>query len=184
VHQVIRLERNYGQRAAWDAPNLLSPENLGGEDYYVVTDCDLDIGQVPLDVLNVLKTVLDNWPDIQKAGLSLELSDIPDTHPDKKFIHNSEDKYWSKIFSTITSTPYGVEKSCDIYDAEIETTFAMYRKSERWRGYQAVRLGRPYTARHTPWYWDWANLPPDARHYLLHAKLSWTAHSARIRNTQ
>ena len=157
THRVVRMEKNKGIRAAWTIPGLT--------ERYVVTDCDLDLSTVPSDVFQVMHEELNRADTYTKVGLSLEINDIPDHNPDKPFILSNEGKYWN------TKEGRG-------YNAPIDTTFAMYRRSG-WGGYSAIRLDRPYTARHVPWYWDPKHLPEDYKHYLRNPDLSGISYSDR-----
>lgn len=160
-YEVVRTGGNHGQRAAWDCGVVA--KHADGP--YVVTDGDLDLSECPDDTLEHLAWLLERNPDRDKVGLSLRIDNIPDHNPDKAFVISNESKFWEKRI------PFG-------FDADIETTFAMYRRGEVWRGYQAMRTDRPYTAIHTPWYWDHANLPDDARCYLRRAVKQWTGYTA------
>ena len=52
-----------------------------------------------------------------------------------------------------------------VYDAQIDTTFALYHQPAPHRFDRAVRTGFPYVARHTPWYLDDRSLPEDEAFY-------------------
>ncbi|MGZ4257846.1 MAG: class I SAM-dependent methyltransferase, partial [Gaiellaceae bacterium] len=52
-----------------------------------------------------------------------------------------------------------------VYDAQIDTTFALYRRPAPHGFDRAVRTGFPYVARHTPWYLDDHSLPEDEAFY-------------------
>lgn len=160
---VERTGGNYGQRAAWDT-GAVAKYSHGP---YVVTDSDLDIDECPDDTLEHLAWLLEKNPDREKVGLSLRISDIPMNNPDREFIIRHEWQFWTK------RRPLG-------FDADIETTFAAYRHGEGWKGYQAMRTDWPYTAVHTPWYWDRENLPEDAKCYLRRAVRQWTGYTARM----
>jgi len=167
--EVVRLGENKGQRSAWDSGVVSRLCNERFERYadgpYVVTDGDLDLSECPDDTLEHLEWLLDRNPDRQKVGLSLRIDNIPDHNIHKAFIVSNESKFWEKRI------PFG-------FDADIETTFAMYRRGDVWRGYQAMRTDKPYTAIHTPWYWDEKNLPDDAACYLRRAVKQWTGYTA------
>jgi hypothetical protein len=132
--EIVRLAKNHGPRAPWQVP-IDAPR-------YVVTDCDLDISGVPADVLAVLAEGLERYPWAIKAGLSLEIDDLPDGYKFKQMVLDRERPAWSD------------QVDDRFYRAEIDTTFAMYRKYPPWAGEYgpALRAARPYTARHVPWY--------------------------------
>ena len=72
--EVQRLAFNGGSQAPWRFADLAR-----GAAYYAVTDSDLDLDGVPLDLLAVLRDGLNRFPEANKAGLSLEVHDLPDT---------------------------------------------------------------------------------------------------------
>lgn len=149
--------KNYGVHAPWDGGFILDKMHHAkrfGSSYYVVTDCDLDIGSVPTDVLTRMRTILNERDDIQKVGLSIEINDLPDNDM-KDQILSFEEKYW-KV------------RDNSGWSADCDSAFCMYRAGSNWTGYQCIRLDRPYTARHVPWYWDATNLPADAQWYVEH----------------
>lgn len=160
---------NHGQRAAWDCgivAKYMAPGDSG--DCYVVTDGDLNIDACPDDTLEHLRKLLLENPDREKVGLSLRIDDIPEHNKDRAFVLSNEEKFWQKRLNQ-----YG-------FDADIETTFAMYRRGDAWRGCQAMRTDKPYTAVHVPWYWDSERLPDDAMCYLRRAERQWTGYTARM----
>lgn len=145
--RVIRRERNGGPMAAF--------REVDNRDWYVITDCDLDIGHVPRDALARLRTVMKERPAIRKAGLSLEIHDLPDTRLGLA-VRDWESKFWE---NRVLGAPF--------FAANIATTFCVQRPGTRWVGYgPALRADRPYTARHEPWYWEPDNLTDEQRFYL------------------
>lgn len=149
VH-VIRAA-NLGNRAPWNFVNIGSP--------YIVSDADLDMGKVPRDVLKHLEYALEKYPNAIKAGVSLRIDDLPDGAPLKGKVIDWESKFWTKPLDAVH------------YDADIDTTFALYRKGEGHGGYgPAVRLAPPYVARHVPWYLTPSTTTEDWRHYFANAK--------------
>ena len=157
--EVIRLEQNVGPHAPWQVKAELRASN-----YYVVTDSDLDIGNIPLDVLSVLRSGLDRYPKAAKAGLSLEIDDLPDQSPLKDSVRKHELQFWTEKLSP------------KWWWAGIDTTFAMYRPGEGYgRCYDCLRADRPYTARHLPWYMTPTTLTPEQVYFLknCNAGSSW-----------
>ena len=88
---------------------------------------------------------------VDKIGFSLEINDLPDTEIGKA-AKDHESKYW------IQEHPSG-------WESHIDTTFALYSKGMRFT-YDAVRLDRPYTIKHEPWYITKENITPEWRYYL------------------
>lgn len=132
---------------------------------YVVSDSDLDLSGVPNDAVAKLAQALADNPDVAKAGLSLEYEDIPDSFPDKVSVLAYETNYWK------VPRPGG-------FLAGVGATFALYLPERHGLldadFYNAVRLDRPYTAKHLPWYLDVDNLSDEMRQF--YAKCDNTSH--------
>lgn len=140
-------------------------------DYYVVTDDDLDISEIPSDVLTVLRAGLDARPDVVKCGLSLRINDLPDKYPFKRSVIEDQKQYWANpSFELLYENKYDNIIGRYFYEANIDTTFAMYRTRDIERiGPQArgkgLRVGPPYCARHLPWYQDPAEWTEEDWYY-------------------
>lgn len=135
-YEVRRLGYNGGAAGAWQA--------LGEQrEPFVVTDPDLDLSRVPAD-----------WPEVLasglalngvKCGLSIEDGDLP---ADSLFygfdqaVMEVQARVWSK---PMTGQGEG------FYDFPIGHTFALYNPAPAF-AIGGIRTGRPYTARHLPWY--------------------------------
>lgn len=141
----LNREPNHGRLAFWKS-GLAAREPRA--DFFVVTDADLDLSQVPAGFVDVLARGLHLHPDVTKCGLSIETDDLPEDNVFRRY----ESVYWTPLES-------------GYLDAPVDTTLAMYRRSKmneasRWdedlgmgaRFYSAVRAPRPYTCRHLPWY--------------------------------
>jgi hypothetical protein len=136
---------NNGPHYAWDPKH----KDLRMGDYFIVTDPDCIYDAVP-----------DNWLDkmlkakVDKIGFSLEINDLPDSNIGKEaYAHESQ--FWNKKHS------HG-------WESHIDTTFALYRRNISFR-YEAVRLDRPYTIKHKPWYLTKENIDHEWKYYLDHA---------------
>jgi hypothetical protein len=148
-HRVIRLGKNTGHRAPF-TPEILSQIST---DYFVVTDPDLGLSDVPKDVLTVMHKFLSTRP-VEKVGLSLEYRTVPMDSPYYKHVHA-----WEKSLHRTQAITVGLRK------APVDTTFAMYSKSKRTDYFKGgVRMDRPYTARHYPWE---VVVPDDEFRYYL-----------------
>ena len=139
--KVHTFNQRYGERVFWDSGLFKEYD----DEYYIVTDHDLDISNVPPDYTEVLIKGLEN-KDITKCGLSLDIDDLPDT-PYGKDVIGCELKYW------------GDKDFLGNYIAGVDTTFAMYDRKRQTLGwdhgdkfYYGSRLPKPYTAKHMPWY--------------------------------
>ena len=155
-HQVIRLGRNIGHRSPWISGSV---QRIARGRHYVVTDPDvIPDEQCPIDALDHLRSVLDRYPEKHKAGLGLRIDDLPDHYPLAADVVAWEQRFWA------------TELSPGLFDAPIDTTFAMYRPlPHRPSDSLAIRTGAPYVARHMPWYSDPENLSEDERYYRAHA---------------
>lgn len=155
--EVVRLTENYGHHAPWRVGVTARP-NSG---VYCVTDCDLDLGGVPLDLMDVLREPLSSWrnPPI-KSGVALRINDLP---PWQTQVKAWESRFWRN--------PVGGFR----FWAPIDTTLAMYRANTPVRiatkvaGIRAVRAAGPYTARHMPWYLNPTELDEENRNYFATA---------------
>jgi len=146
---------NTGSRSPWIF-------NIAKGYRYIVTDSDLDISAVPMDMLAMLQRGLEENPTAIKSGLSLRLDDLPNN----KYANEArefEARYW-------------FTKVGDFYSAPIDTTLALYdaerlqricKDNTRHRAfYNAVRAPPPYSARHLPWYNVPGQLSEEEKYYL------------------
>lgn len=168
---------NDGNNVAWNR-NLILPEDEHirkyGSRHFVVTDGDIDLNGIPVDLLLEMAQVLDEFQDIPKVSLALRIDDIPDWNRDKDRIVDHESKFWKHR----TNWAW-----CESYFADSDTHFSMYRAGSAWTGYESIRLAGPFTARHTPWYWNPDDLPEDVRWYLDHLNPSFSTWSTRVRDS-
>ena len=159
---IVRLKENIGHHAPW----ISGVVDGDGAALYVVTDCDIDIDSVPLDVLDVLQCPF-AWNHYRpiKSGLALRIDDLP-TWQTK--VVEWESRWWRQ--RAVSGSHW--------YRAAIDTTFAMYRQGTTLKQVQdvartpAVRLGGDYQARHVPWYLDGENLDAENQHYFATANAS------------
>ncbi len=146
--EVVRLKQNQGPRVLWG-----SSVDLTAGTYFAVTDPDLDVTAVPVDVMTVLTDGLKDFPDICKCGLSLETGDLPMT-PLADSVRKWEAQFWAD------------RRNDRFFDAMIDTTFAVYRAANPCCVYgPALRSDRPYTARHLPWYITPDTVTDEDRYY-------------------
>lgn len=171
--RVIRLDANLGPYA------LLAQDHLIRDlesDLFALTDPDLDLSKVPKDAFHVLLEGLQAFPEVTKAGLSLEIQDLPDTSI------GNQAKAWEKQWWISSTTNR-------FFTARVDTTFALYDrkrlpediKTFRTNDYpgflRAVRAPRPYTARHLPWYAIPEDLQEENEFYLesVRHQTHWTS---------
>jgi hypothetical protein len=146
---------NVGHTAIWDM-NIL--EQLSVEGPYVWTDPDVvPIEECPPNALEFFWSVLQTYPNKTKVGFGLRIDDLPDHYRFKDKVRRWETQFWEKKLSP------------KLYDAEIDTTFALYRPGSGY-GMSGIRTGFPYLARHTPWYEHSDDPSDDHAYYIRHAR--------------
>ena len=159
---IVRVKENIGHHAPWTSGVIAGDV----APLYVVTDCDIDIDGVPLDVLDVLQCPF-RWNHYKpiKSGLALRIDDLP---PWQTSVVQWEARWWKQ--RAVSGSHW--------YRAAIDTTFALYQRGTTMRQVQdvvrtpAVRLGGEYQARHMPWYLDGENLDEENKHYFATANAS------------
>jgi hypothetical protein len=151
---VVPLGANVGHKAIWDVDVL---GRFGITTPYVYTDPDIvPFEECPHHVLEFFLEVLRAYPNKSKVGFGLSISDLPDHYQFKRKVIAWESQFWE---SRLTST---------LYDAPIDTTFALYRPGTV-HDYLAIRSGFPYLARHVPWYEDSDHPSDEQAYYVRHA---------------
>jgi hypothetical protein len=161
-YKVIRENQNYGHLALWKS-TLYSKYRWN---YFVYTDADvLPVKECPDTFLNVFKKELDRNYMLDKIGFGLRIDDLPDSFSLKKQVIAYEQGYWSK------------EVRPGIFDAPIDTTFALYKpfsgtKNNEVYTLRAYRLGAPFLAHHLPWYVDSSDLSEEESYYIKTANAS------------
>jgi hypothetical protein len=159
-HQVLRLGANVGQRAAWEAG--IVEQYFAGE-YYVVTDPDIvPVEDCPPDALDVFHDALQRFPMRCKVGFGLKIDDLPDHYRFAEEVRTWEAQFWEH------------ELVPGLYDAQIDTTFALYRPGVPFQIDNSVRTGKPYIARHTAWYVNSSAPSEEERYYRRRARADVT----------
>jgi hypothetical protein len=157
-YEVIRVGSNAGCYGFFHAHR-----HLEQTEPYILSDSDLDLTGVPDDCVQRLIFALAKNPSVCKAGLSLEIGDLPPNALFRSEILKAESKFW------VWRAPGGA------WHAQIGATFALYDPARNhiltddiYQGgfYSAVRLDRPYTARHLPWYLNESNLSEELLYYF------------------
>ena len=155
-HEVIRLRENLGKHAPW----LSGVVGSNPADVYGVTDCDLDLTGVPLDLLDVLSQPLDTYT---KVGIGLRIHDLPDWQSE---VVKWESQFWQRPV-TVLDRLY--------FRSLIDTTLCLYRRDTPDKtamtvvGIPTLRSGGDYIARHAPWYLDCLNLDEENANYFTTA---------------
>jgi len=156
--EIIRLETNTGHLAPWSSGSV----NRIATGYYIVTDSDLDISEVPNDTVSHLIDGY-NKHKVVKCGLSIRIDDLPETKMGQ-VARTWEAHFWAR--------PTGD----GFFHADIDTTFAVYHKDkEPTRVYPALRANSPYTARHMPWYITPHNITEEFEYFMATTSKSETS---------
>lgn len=146
-HEVKLLGGNWCSTAVFFCGVI---EEYNVPERYMMTDPDLILDDIPKDWLHLFHLGLDRYPWAQKAGLSLEIDDLPDTKIGRAARAHETGMWANKLDD-------------QFYRAIIDTTFCMVRKIH---DFPAVRTARPYTARHAPWYYTCKDdIPADELYY-------------------
>ena len=155
--EVVRLDRNLGHMAPWISDQV--QVKLRPNRPVVVTDCDIvPDDRRPTDVVEHLAEILLCYGEIDKVGLGLRIDDLPDSYVLKEAVVAWESRFWE------------VELAPGVFDAEVDTTFSLYRSPiVPHRTVRALRTGTPYVARHSSWYSDSANPTEEQLYYREHA---------------
>jgi len=155
-HEIVRLTENAGHRALWDKAVHQSLRQSGP---FVVTDPDVIPDQTcPADTIDRLLGLLDEHPTMRKVGLGLHIDDLPAGNRLAKDVTDWESQFWER------------EIAPSVYDAGVDTTFALYRAGAGPEEYPAIRTGSPYLARHLPWYDDPDSPSPEEIFYRARAR--------------
>ena len=147
---------------------------------FVYTDADLEFRH-PLsgNFLSRLLTLTSRYK-VGKAGCALDLSDA-EHFVDRTTTFQGRDysiQEWEERFWTRALEP-------GVYDAIIDTTFALYNKAffQRSSFLKAVRVAEGWTVRHLPWYRDRKVSDAEWEAYEASCKHSHWFNSARERSS-
>jgi hypothetical protein len=156
-YKVHVLPDHYGHKSLWQS-NIISQYK---DQYYIVTDHDLDLSLVPEGFVDFLMKGLEN--DVVKSGLSLKIDDLPD-NPYANKVYEYEKRFWHEM-----------RDKNGFYFSEIDTTLAVYDRDrvkafETDRFFRAVRAPKPYEARHLPWYNEPGKISEEEQFYIDNIK--------------
>lgn len=153
---IIRLDRNVGYMSIWDTDVY----DQFKRSYYVYSDSDMEIDEeCPDDFMQRFIDILGKYKLSHKVGFGIRIDDLPDSYCFKQDVINHESQFWRN------------EVASGIYNAMIDTTFALYRpycKGAANSYYDVYRTGFPYVIKHLPWYQDSSNLSDEDKYYKKH----------------
>jgi hypothetical protein len=154
-HEVVRLSENLGpHRSIWETGVV---DRYASGQHYVVSDSDVVPDEAcPSDALDFFLWVLRRYPKHVKVGFGLKIDDLPSRYALAEDVRGWESRWWHHPLSKL------------LYDAPIDTTFALYRPDSTFESYPAIRTGAPYIARHYPWYSDTAQRTEEEQYYREH----------------
>jgi len=156
IVKVIPLGANLGHTAIWTA-DLIARLNIRTP--YVYTDPDIvPIDDCPHNVLEYFHSILTAFPDRPKVGFGLVIDDLPDHFRFKRKVVEWESLFWKKPITT------------KLYDAPVDTTFALCRPDSSYTSLEGLRSGYPYVARHYPWYENSHRPSAEHTYYVSHAQ--------------
>jgi len=128
-YQVIHLGRNGMHKSPWES---FAIRFMAKDKPYVVTDPDIvPTPQTPLDTISHLYAVLAKYPAYIKAGVALKIDDLPDHYSMRQSVIDWESRFWSENLL--------LEK--DVYSADLDTTFALYKGGSWWSLTPSIRVG-------------------------------------------
>lgn len=151
-YKIHYLNQNLIGRALWTSGVI----NEYPDRFYLSTVCDIDISNVPKDVVEVMHKVMDANPDVYKVGLSLEINDLPDNAYTKEIIAHETQFWQNKIEGG--------------FIAPIDNGLSLYDKERKGEFMNAIRLDRPYTCRHYDWYLTPETITEEDVYYMEHTK--------------
>ena len=127
----------------------------------MVTDPDVvPTVTCPHDLVRRMLEALETLPTVGKVGPSLRVDNLPPHYLLREEVVEWETQFWQK------PTADG-----GAYEAQLDTTFALYRPgSEPWPEGAHYRLAPPYSVEHVPWYENSERACEEREFYKEHAR--------------
>ena len=152
---VIRLGRNLAHTALWEVSDLT---DIVSKEWFVYTDPDvIPVEGTPSDAVAYFYELLQKYPRYQKAGFGLKINDLPNHFKMKEHVIKWESQHYLN------------EIAPSVFEADIDTTFALYRPGTPYCYGPALRTRGIYEARHMPWYMDSEHPTEEEAYYREHA---------------
>ncbi|NBX97781.1 hypothetical protein EBQ81_02860 [bacterium] len=170
-YEVIKLSENIGHTSPWVSG---ATQAFANNKPFIVTDPDV----LPINdshgAIKLFCDLLTKYPERRKVGFGLKIDDLPDSYELKDYVIAWEKQFWVSRVED------------DVFDAEIDTTFAVYRQNSPYILGPGLRTGGKYVARHEPWYLDSKKLSAEVAYYRLHANKSvgsWGTDESELTDT-
>jgi glycosyltransferase involved in cell wall biosynthesis len=170
--EIIHVPMNHGCKIMtklWKDKEFIKKYELDKINF-IYTDCDIvPAEECPLDFVEKFNEILEKYRNILKVGFSIKIDDLPMTFKAGGKVVKWEAQFWG-------NKNFDHQLKVDLYSAPIDTTFSCQRANTRpgWTEL-SLRTGRPYTARHLPWYINENQLSEEDQHYLKTAR-PWEIH--------
>lgn len=163
----VELLKNLGHIALWDCGVLAHYKEF---EYIVYTDSDIDLNEntLPGFIEKLIMIAKDYRAD--KVGLAIEYRDLSDT-PFCNTIRSIEERYWNNRLPHPTM---------EIYNAPIDTTFAVLRKGSPYHIGGLRVAGQGFTCRHLPWYNEYNNLTEEEQFVFDNADSRFSSYKALL----
>jgi hypothetical protein len=153
-YKIHRLTENYNSHAIWDAGII---NQFQDQEWIVYTDSDIILNpNTPKTFIEQLMLTAKKYSS-NKVGLALRIDNLPETFYGGK-VRLWEKRFWDK----------NKQLERDVYDSEIDTTFAIIKPKEPFF-YNAIRMAGDFTAEHYPWYVDFSCLDEEEKYFLEHS---------------
>lgn len=177
--KVLRQDANHGHKV-YEMEHILKFIDGLGVTKYIVTDPDLKLNpKMPPNFLDRLAKLSDKYKK-NKVGLALDITrnidlarKLDDT---EQTIADNERQYWSK--------PIPNTEGYELYDAPIDTTFALINTDYRKIGEldNSIRVAGDFTCVHRPWLKNFKDelIPGEYDFYIGNGNKSTTLNRWRI----
>ncbi len=171
---VHRMDKNWGHEVLWRCGKF---NRIIRNSLYIVSDPDIAPNdKLPKDFLFHMYKILGQYKNITKVGFALSIQDTETAKIDPQY-KIYEKHYWTQRL---------VDEKLEIYNADIDTTFALYRpgklRASSLEFYFGIRIGGDYTAKHLPWYININKGTEEDVYYKTHADLKFSTWARNLIN--
>lgn len=158
--EVKHMSKNYGHKVMWSEEGREILRKYTQDDYFVLSDSDLDLSGIPgSDLMELLVSGFNNYEKhIDCVGLGIRLDDLSEQN---KMLVSNYDQLKSYFYRDTFDGKFGY--------GSVDTTFAARKMSlgTESPSFKSLVTRNSYVCRHLPWYFTNANPPPeDFKHYL------------------